>query len=224
VSDAAAPRGAAAGRGAASPRRAKTAVRQRTQREAARRAILEAARELLEQHAWHELPLDEVMGRAGLSRTVFYRHFDDRQRLLLALLDEIGEDLAATGLAWKEGSGDRVDEAVRGLRELTATYVDHGRLLQALADAAGQDAEVRAVYEQLADRLVDVVEQRLAGEVAAGRSAVRDPREVARALVWMNERYLLASFGRPPLADPEPVAAALAEVWLATVYGAAPPG
>jgi len=192
------------------------------QREAARRALLAAARELLERHAWYELPLDEVTTRAGLSRTVFYRHFGDRQQLLLALLDEIGEDLTATGLRWKEGTGDPAEEVAAGLRELTETYVAHGRLLQALADAAGQDGEVRAMYARLADGLSATVEQRIASEVAAGRSAVRDPREVARALVWMNERYLLAAFGRPPLADPEPVAAALAEVWLATVYGARP--
>lgn len=197
-------------------------VRRRVQRADARKALLAAARELLERHAWYELPLDEVTTRAGLSRTVFYRHFDDRQQLLLALLGEIAEDLAATGLRWKEGSGDPSVEVVAGLRELTATYVAHGRLLQALADAAGHDGAVRAVYARLADELSATVAERIAREVAAGRSAVRDPREVARALVWMNERYLLSAFGRPPLADPEPVAAALAEVWLATVYGARP--
>jgi AcrR family transcriptional regulator len=197
-------------------------VRRRVSRADARRALLGAARELLEQHAWYELPLDEVTTRAGLSRTVFYRHFDDRRHLLLALLDEIGEDLTATGLRWKESSGDPRAEVVAGLRELTATYVAHGRLLQALADAAGQDGGVREVYARLAAELSATVEERIAREVAAGRSAVSDPREVARALVWMNERYLLSAFGRQPLADPEPVAAALAEVWLATVYGARP--
>ena len=193
--------------------------RRRVRHADARRALLDAARELLERHAWHELPLDEVTTRAGLSRTVFYRHFDDRQQLLLALLDEIAEDLTATGLRWKESGGDRREEIAASLRELTATYVAHGRLLQALADAAAQDGAVRAVYATLADELSATVQERIAREIAAGRSAVRDPREVARALVWMNERYLLSAFGRPPLADPEPVAAALAEVWLATVYG-----
>lgn len=65
--------------------------------------------------------------------------------------------------------------------------------------------------------------ERIAGDIAAGHTRVRDPGEVARALVWMNERYLRDRFGRGPSDDPARVAAALTGIWTATVYRANPP-
>lgn len=79
---------------------------------------------------------------------------------------------------------------------LVDAFRTHGRLLRALADEATHDDEV----------------------VAAGKSTLSDPEEVATALVWMNERFLQQRFGRPPVGDPERAAAALAEIWIRTVY------
>jgi hypothetical protein len=48
---------------------------------------------------------------------------------------------------------------------------------------------------------------RIAADVAAGESEVADQDQVALAVVWMNERYLLHLFGREPLGDPAVAAA-----------------
>jgi hypothetical protein len=118
-----------------------------------------------------------------------------------------------------QGAEDPVQELREALRNLVATYVRHGRLLGAIADAAPQDPEVRAVYHGLAERFAAAASAGIAAEVAAGRSSVADPEEVARVLIWMNEGYLQSQFGRAPLGDPQRAAAALAEVWVAAVYG-----
>jgi hypothetical protein len=94
--------------------------------------------------------------------------------------------------------------------------------LRALADASTQDPAVAAVYAELGARLSASAAAAIEREVERGRSHVRDPREVAAALVWMNERYLLDRFGKHPLGDPERAAAALTEVWMGTVYGDEP--
>jgi hypothetical protein len=61
-------------------------------------------------------------------------------------------------------------------------------------------------------------------DAAAGRSRVTgDPVEVARALIWMNEGYLQAQFGRTSQGDVARATAALSEVWVATIYGRRPP-
>ena len=195
--------------------------RQRERRETTRRRILDAARELLEDRPWSEVALDEVMSRAELTRTAFYRHFGDQQLLLLALLEDVGLRLDLVADPWEGAAGDPREHIARSLRDLVEIFHQHGRLLQAIADAATQDRTIAELYAELGERLSASAAGRIAKDVTAGRSAVSDPEEVAAALVWMNERFLLERFGRPPLGDPERAAAALIEVWMSTVYGPA---
>lgn len=206
--------------------RAGTAEVHRRRRADARSAILDAARELLERHSWHELPIEEVTRSAGFSRTVFYRHFEDRRALLLALLEAMGSELADVGRLWQgHGSADPLVDVERGVRGLAEAFRTRGRLLQAFADAAAEDQVVRAAYEGLGERLAVAVQAQFDDDEAQGRSAVVHRADVARALVWMNERYLLSVFGRseaPSDADVETATAALTEIWGAVAYGHRP--
>lgn len=205
-----------------SPRLERTAERRR-RRGDTRRRILDAALELLEARPWPDVPLEDVMAATGLTRTAFYRHFGDREQLLLALLGDAGGRLEAAGRAWKEGSGEPLEELRAGLEEMTAAMVDHGRLIQAIVDAAAHDPDVRAAFAELVRGFVDVTAARIRSEVAAGRSDVRDPEDVAAALVRMSQSHLLAGFRRRPFGDPARATATLTEIWCATIYGRRPP-
>jgi TetR/AcrR family transcriptional regulator, ethionamide resistance regulator len=196
--------------------------RHRERRERTRARILQAASELLEDRTWAEISLEDVMRRAQLTRTAFYRYFPDQQMLLLALLEDLGLRLDLVADTWERGEGDAHELVALALRDLTDVFHRHGRLLRALADASTHDPAVAAIYADLGARFSASAAARIAIEVRDGRSHVRDPQEVAAALVWMNERYLLDRFGRPPLGDPDRAAGALTEVWLRTVYGADP--
>ena len=195
------------------------ADRQRQQRHDARQRILGAASRLLEEHRWTDLRLEDVMAAAGLSRTAFYRHFDDRHTLLLAMLEEVHDNIGAAGLAWKTGTGDPVGALCTGLGELTSAMQEHGRLMQAIADAAAYDPGIRAARQQMVGLFVDVTAERIHADVDAGRSRVRDPDRVAYALVRMNEGLLLDAFGGPPYGEHREVLATMCEVWATTIYG-----
>jgi AcrR family transcriptional regulator len=193
----------------------------RSRRRNARRRILDAAAELIEARQWREITLEQVMAQAELSRTAFYRHFDERSDLLLALLEEsgVGEDPA--GAAWKQD----LDDPLRALRLacelLTDLFVHHGRLLRAAAEAAVDDPAVAETYQAFADSFVATTAERIEADRQAGRTQVRNAHEVARALVWMNERYLMECFGRRPFTtEPAVAAAALAEIWTGAIYHA----
>jgi TetR/AcrR family transcriptional regulator, ethionamide resistance regulator len=159
------------------------------------------------------------MAAAGLSRTAFYRHFEDRDQLLLALLEHAGLQLQDSGAAWKRGEGEPVAALRAGLAELTAAMVEHGRLIQAIVDASGHDPDLRAQYDELVDGIAAVTAERIRHETAAGRAAVGDPDEIATALVRMSEGYLLTAFGRAVHPDAGRVTRALADVWCAAIYG-----
>ena len=92
------------------PARARRAAAS-TRREAAR-AIVAAAERLLRDRPYRELSVEEVMAEAGLSRTIFYRHFDGLPELVLSLFDAITQALmaelqAAPGPGATRGSSKR---------------------------------------------------------------------------------------------------------------------
>jgi hypothetical protein len=58
-------------------------TRRREQRENTRREILAAAQAFLRDHPYRELSIDVLMADTGLTRTSFYRHFDDITELVL---------------------------------------------------------------------------------------------------------------------------------------------
>lgn len=57
-------------------------------KEATRRAIVDAALSLLEEHSFSGLSLREVTREAGIVPAAFYRHFDSMEALGLVLIDE----------------------------------------------------------------------------------------------------------------------------------------
>jgi AcrR family transcriptional regulator len=183
----------------------------------ARARITAAAGRLLATRRFRKLTVDAVMAEAGLARTVFYRHFEDLPHLVLGLLDDLREDIAATAAA--AGPGD-----ARLMRDLLARVVDvfarHGPLLLAVDEAARHDDAVERAYRATVDRTVELTATLLEQGMTAGSVRPLPAREVARALVLMNGTYLLDQLGRDPRGDPEAALEVLWAVWSATVLAA----
>lgn len=182
--------------------------------------ILAAAEAFLREKPFRELTVDAVMARTGLSRPSFYVHFRDRHQLVLRLVEHIGDALFVQAERWLRGSGgapeDEVRAAVGGVAKI---YAEHGRVLGALSDASADDPVLRAMYSSLVERFVEATAEHLGQEIAAGRVRALDARETARALVWMNEAYLTASFGRDQAGVPvATVVTTLTTIWLRVLY------
>src|SRR4051794_20856310 len=83
------------------PRRAEiTPRRRRRSPESAEREILAAAESFLRERPFHEMTVDEVMGRTTLSRPSFYVYFPDRNHLVIRLVDEVGAEVFAMAERW----------------------------------------------------------------------------------------------------------------------------
>jgi AcrR family transcriptional regulator len=174
----------------------------RVRREEARERILEAAEKLLLERPYRDLTVDLVMAEAGLSRTVFYRHFDGLPDVLLTLLRMIEGELAAPMLA-------PVTDPETWLRELleggVETFARYGPFLRALDHAAGQDAEIEAAYCAVVDRFIE----QTAEAIGPGERAY----EIARALNLMNGHYLMETLGRDPGFDRDLALETLLTIW-----------
>jgi AcrR family transcriptional regulator len=193
-------------------------TRARQSREQSRNRIIEATAELARERSYGELSVREVMSRAGLERTIFYRHFDDLGDLLLQMVGEAVQELYDAQVAMDAARVGPDPEAVRlALAATVAIYSRHGPLLRALAEAAAADPVVEARQAELRRGFDRLVEDMINRGIADGASPPPDPAESARALNRLAESYLIESFGREPRVEPELALDTLTDIWLAFV-------
>jgi AcrR family transcriptional regulator len=161
-------------------------VSQRVPSDEARRRILDATRELLLDRSFAALTVGDVMARAGLTRTVFYRHFDALAQMAPELLPDSEDPLLDQVL--RGPAEDLIAAMVAGLVRL---YADNGRWLRALDAASAADPEVAAELERALVGPRQLLEQL----VADAPSPPDDPREFALLLMATHRAYLLDKFG-----------------------------
>ncbi len=177
-----------------------------------------AAEQLLRERPFRAITVAEIMGCTGLKRPAFYVHFKDRYDLVLRVVEQIGAELYEMADQWLKGSAPREDIRV-AMDGVASVYTAHGPVMRALADAATSDARVEASYRALVQGFVDATAEHIIAEQQAGEIASDlDAGETARALVWLNERYLYETLGGQQREDPHQVAAVLVRIWLATLY------
>lgn len=119
--------------------------RPRSQR--AHRAVLDAARSLVEEGGYASATIEAVSARSGVAKTTVYRSWPNRASLLVDLLVEVAAEAAPP----PKKSGDPLREILTELRRgAIAANGLTGQLLTSLLGEAQQDPEVRTA---LLDRL-----------------------------------------------------------------------
>jgi TetR/AcrR family transcriptional regulator, ethionamide resistance regulator len=190
-------------------------TRHREQRESTRHRILAAGERFLRENPYRELSVDVVMAETGLTRTAFYRHFDDVTELVLRLFAEVNDELYTVGERWARSAGVGYPAPGRaGLAGTVDVYVRHGPLLRAVAEAAVTDERIEEAYRGSTEAFIELTAAALERMVSAGKLDVPDAHALARAMTLMNQAYLLAEFGREPQGDPKLALATLESVWL----------
>jgi TetR/AcrR family transcriptional regulator, ethionamide resistance regulator len=184
-------------------------------REANRRRIVEAAAELVRDRSFSELTVGAVMERAGLERTIFYRHFDDLFELLRRTGRAAIEELYAAQVGLAEARMDYGPEAVRpAVEQAVRVYERHGPVLRAVSEAAAADHARRDMQEPLRLRFDELIAQALRGiEERTGRE-LGDVMETARAMNLLADSYLLDVFGREPRVSVKEASRTMTEIWL----------
>ena len=134
--------------------------RRRRRRQDSEQEILEAAGRLLRERPFRELTVDDLMAATSQSRTAFYRHFTDRQDLLVHLIRDLNEELWEMSAGWLRGSGDPLAEGRDALERLADVYAAHGPLLRAIAEAPATTPTSR-LYRNLVHGFVDATAARI---------------------------------------------------------------
>jgi AcrR family transcriptional regulator len=198
--------------------------RRRTPQEA-EAEIVSAAEALLRERPFRDLTVDEVMRRTELSRPSFYVYFRDRHNLVLRVVEVIGAELMDLADRWFKGDGDGPTQICEALEGVVAAFERYGPVLKALSDAAKEDERVEEVYTGLQQAFIDAMAAHIEREQATGRALSGDPREIAMALVWMEEEYMLHHLGIPgqTTLPPEKIVDVLSTILSRVIYGPASP-
>ncbi|HEY6472044.1 MAG TPA: helix-turn-helix domain-containing protein [Acidimicrobiales bacterium] len=180
---------------------------------ARRDALLDAAVALVATKGVHEVSMEAVAERAGVSRPLVYKHFANRDGLLSAVYRREASELHAE-LAAEVAAADGVEEMYRALlRGSIRATVERGQIFTALRAAGGWNRDIR---REQRSRDLDTV--RAFAAVAARQYDLDRKRSTSVTAVLLGALdAVLAQWRHEPS---EKSAKLLEETYLAMVVGA----
>lgn len=131
-----------------------------------RLAILEAARLAFGEGAYHEVSLDSVAERAGVSKALLYEHFDSKRALYVAMLELHTRDLVGRIGESVAGAEPGEERLLAGLEAFLDFVQDRRRGWRIIFRNAG-DPDVAASMAQLRDGVAAAVAALMSEEATA---------------------------------------------------------
>jgi AcrR family transcriptional regulator len=123
-----------------------------------RRALLLAMSELLETRRFNNITVQEIIDRADVGRSTFYAHFETKEDLLDALIENIFAMLG-DGIRMSNDK-DPASERLLPARELFDHVGAHHRLILGLMRAEHADALQDRIKTYWSDRILEVMRSR----------------------------------------------------------------
>lgn len=157
-----------------------------------RQRLLDATAELLATAGILDLKVVDVARRVGTSPATFYQYFQNVEEAVLALSDEVGDELHNVTESLDEPwTGTHSLDMARRLVDGFISYWDIYRPVLRARNLAAQEGDQR--FRQVRVRALSTVTDRLADKVAEGQAAGKIPLEItpyaaAGAMVAMLER------------------------------------
>lgn len=187
-------------------------------------SIYAATARLLEQTAFNDITVAQILDEANISRATFYFYFSSKFTVLSGLLENAMNDIFETVQPFLARSRDDSPEVAleRSLRAVTRAWHRHRTVLQAVTHHWHSDPELKALWLRIVERFVAAGAEEIERERAAGEITSTVPgRTLASILFWGTERVLyIAGLGiEPTLVDEEAAVGPLVTLWRGTLYG-----
>lgn len=158
-----------------------------------RRRLITATEKLIEEgRPFTEISVEELITEAGVARSTFYAHFEDKGALLLELAVHASGAIEEGATRWYHLPREATRDDLRAaLMELMTSYKKFSRTLAAIAEGAGYDARVRAGYHAvISNRIVEMERSFRSQQEEGGVRADVDVTAIAPWIGWMTERGL----------------------------------
>jgi AcrR family transcriptional regulator len=145
------------------------------------REILAAARQLLEQRGPEAMTMEEIAAAAGVAKGTLYLYFQSKDDLILALINQVGENILRDVEVSLESPGTPPEKLIRMVSVLLE-YLNRERLLfpmyarELLRGERESSEGFRRPYEELEEKFVTLVTRLFAEGIAAGQFIPANPR------------------------------------------------
>ena len=153
--------------------------------------LLPIAEQLLEgEESYLAFKVERIIEQAGIARSTFYRYFNDKNELLIALSAPALADITAIGTRpWTRSDLDSRDDLASAVHETFEVFSRHATILSALVEVSAYDPAVKdaflAGWNAARDRGAAAIE---AGQASGHFRSDLHPRETASWFLWMAER------------------------------------
>ncbi len=172
---------------------------------ATREKLLTAAATTFGEKGYNAVRITDIVAEAGISHGLFYRHFSDKDAILLAVLERLNDDLRrTTSRAVGEADALSLERLQQRHVQFFTDYRRNRLLLRVAREAAAQqeDSGFRAIWLHIRGRFVDRTQHWLERLVASGRAPdLDDVPMVAEGLSALTEQLAYVQVG---LADDDP--------------------
>jgi len=190
-----------------------------------RTAILEAGERLLEERPLEEVTVGALASAAGVSRASFHFYFESKHAVVVALLQEVLDEVKVAAEPWLERRDLEPEAALRAASAgAIGAWRRHGALLRVAVESSRSSPEIGALWREAIGRFIDAAAAQIERDRAAGVAPDDDldPHALAAALIWMNERtfYVMTAGPSPGPGSDEQMAETIAAIWLRSIYRA----
>lgn len=159
---------------------------------ARREQILDVSVQVFARNGFHSTSMNDVAEAAGVTKPVLYQHFDSKQDLYLALLDEAGNRLRSAITKAVSGAASGKEQTELGFRAYFHWVAeDHDAFLLLFGLRANRDEESTSAIRRITAETATAI----APLIAAGLEAEHQ-RVLAQGLVGIAEgvsRHLVES-------------------------------
>lgn len=184
--------------------------------------ILTAANDLFTENGEEPVTVGAIMKRTGMTRSTFYHYFSNLEEICNGLLNRLESRIIESVDGWLDSDGgedpkQETKNQIMGMFEIINT--------NKLPTAATTQMIMHSplYYQQWQMRIINYFAERTAifieRQIAAGRSQVKDPHRVAKALLHMNSSVVTVCMMEENAEEFFLMASVLADVWNATIYG-----
>ena len=184
---------------------------------AMRQRLLEAAGDVFAERGYRETRVTDITSAAGTASGNFYRHFTNKNEILLAVLGDPLDDLLACASP-PAGTPTRA-ELIEWNTEYFVIYARHRRIYRVMreAAAAGEDAGFAELWVAQRARFVGRVRTWLDSLASLGVDLPEDTALMAEAMVSMREQLSYVHLGlatrAPSAARVRQLGSTVGELW-----------
>lgn len=181
-------------------------------KEERRRQIVHGLLEVMAERGYERASVADIAERAGLTTGLVHYHFEDKQEILLALIDVLWWD-AQRRIEAKSRGGATLEAAVEAL---LATGPDANpkvvRCWVAIAAEALRQDAVGKRYRAVLTELLSLLEARAANALRAQHGSSQGGRRVAAAVLAAVQGYVVVAAAAPQAIPPGTAARSLREM------------